>query len=51
MALFLDTQYRLLYAEVLFVCSVDSALVHNRVAAFRALGHHATSVVVAHNHP
>ncbi|MEC8158820.1 MAG: JAB domain-containing protein [Pseudomonadota bacterium] len=51
MALFLDTQYRLLSAEVLFMRSVDSAPVYIREVAFRALAHHATPVVVAHNHP
>ena len=51
MALFLDTHYRLLSAEVLFMGSVDSAPVYTRVVASRALAHQATSVVVAHNHP
>ena len=50
-ALFLDTHYRLLSAEVLFMGSVDSAPVYTRVVASRALAHQATSVVVAHNHP
>jgi DNA repair protein RadC len=31
--------------------SVDSAPIYTRVAASRALAHHATSVVIAHNHP
>lgn len=31
--------------------SVDSAPVYTPVVASRALAHHATSVVVAHNHP
>ena len=51
MALFLDTQYRLLSAEVLFMGSIDSAPVYTRVVASRALAHQATYVVVAHNHP
>lgn len=51
MALFLDTHYQLLSAEVLFMGSVDSAPVYTRVVASRALAHQATSVVVAHNHP
>lgn len=51
MAMFLDSQYRLLSSEVLFMGSVDSAPVYTRVVASRALAHHATSVVVAHNHP
>ena len=51
MDLFLDTQTRLLSAEVLFMRSVDSAPVYTRVVAFRALAYHATSVAVAHNHP
>lgn len=37
MALFLDTHYRLLSAEVLFMGSVDSAPVYTRVVASRAL--------------
>ena len=51
MAMFLDSQYRLLSSELLFMGSVDSAPVYTRVVASRALAHHATSVVVAHNHP
>ena len=51
MALFLDTHYRLLSAEVLFMGGVDSAPVYTRVVASRALAHQASSVVVAHNHP
>ena len=51
MAMFLDSQYRLLSSEVLFMGSVDSAPVYTRVVASRALAHQATSVVVAHNHP
>lgn len=51
MALFLDTQYRLISNEVLFMGSVDSAPVYTRVVAFRALVNHASFVVVAHNHP
>ncbi len=51
MALFLDTQYRLLSAEVLFMGSVDCAPVYTRVVASRALAHQSSSVVVAHNHP
>ena len=51
MALFLDTHYRLLSVEVLFMGSVDSAPVYTRVVASRALAHQASSVVVAHNHP
>jgi DNA repair protein RadC len=51
MAMFLDSQYRLLASQVLFMGSVDSAPVYTRVLASRALAHHAKSVVVAHNHP
>ena len=51
MVLFLDTHYRLLSAEVLFMGSVDGAPVYTRVVASRALAHQASSVVVAHNHP
>ena len=40
MALFLDTHYRLLSAEVLFMGSVDSAPFYTRVVASRALAHH-----------
>jgi DNA repair protein RadC len=50
-ALFLDTQYRLISNEVLFMGSVDSAPVYTRVVASRALVNHASFVVVAHNHP
>ena len=51
MAMFLDSQYRLLSSQELFMGSVDSTPVYTRVLASRALAHHAKSVVVAHNHP
>ena len=51
MALFFETHYRLLSAEVLFMGAVDSAPVYTRVVASRAVARQASSVVVAHNHP
>lgn len=51
LALFLDVQLRLLASEVVFWGSVDTAVIFPRVVASRALVHHASYVVVAHNHP
>jgi DNA repair protein RadC len=51
MALFFDVQFRLLFSEVIFMGSIDAAPVYPRVVASRALAHHATSAVVAYNHP
>ena len=49
-AIFLDGQYRLIASEILFVGSIDSAYVYHRVVMMRALSHHASSIIVAHNH-
>ena len=51
LALFLDVQFRLLESDVLFWGSIDTAVIFPRVVASRALIHHASHVVVAHNHP
>ncbi len=51
LALFLDAQHRLIADEVLFSGTVDSASVHPRVLAQRALHHNAAAVIVSHNHP
>ena len=50
-AVFLDGQYQLITSEILFVGSIDSACVYHRVVMMRALSHHASSIIVAHNHP
>ena len=50
-ALFLDTRHRVLAFEELFQGSVDSAEVHPREVARRALAMNATALIVGHNHP
>ena len=50
-AVFLDARHQFIASEILFVGSIDSACVHQRVVLTRALSHHAVSIVVAHNHP
>ena len=50
-ALFLDTRHRILAFEELFQGSVDSAEVHPREVARRALAMNATALIVGHNHP
>lgn len=50
-ALFLDNRHRVIAREVLFEGSIDSAAVHPRVVAQRALAVNAAAVVVGHNHP
>jgi DNA repair protein RadC len=49
--LFLDTSMRLLAHEELFRGTVDAAAVYPREVVVRALHHHASSVILAHNHP
>lgn len=50
-ALFLDTRHRALAFEELFQGTLDSAEVHPREVARRALAHNAAAVIVGHNHP
>ena len=50
-AVFLDGKYQLIASEILFMGSIDSACVYNRVVMMSALSHHASSIIVAHNHP
>ncbi len=50
-ALFLDSQNRLLACEELFHGTVNSASIHPREIARRALALNAVSVIVSHNHP
>ena len=50
-ALFLDTQHRVLAFEKLFQGTVDSTSVHPRVVIQRTLVHNAAAVIFAHNHP
>ncbi len=50
-ALFLDNKHRVIIYEELFYGTIDSASVHPRIVAQRALQHNAAAVIVAHNHP
>ncbi len=50
-ALFLDNKHRVIIYEELFFGTIDSASVHPRIVAQRALQHNAAAVIVAHNHP
>lgn len=49
--LFLDSQNKLIAYEEMFRGTLSSATVHPREIAKAALGHHAASVILAHNHP
>ena len=49
--LFLDSRHRVLAFEELFMGTLDGASVHPRVVVRRALGHNASALVCAHNHP
>ena len=49
--LFLDNRHRVISYEELFSGTIDSASVHPRVVAQRALQQNAAAVIVAHNHP
>ena len=49
--LFLDSQHRLLALEELFRGTLTQTSVYPREVVLRALHHHASSVVLCHNHP
>ena len=51
LALFLDTQNRILAIETLASGVIDQASIHPRQLVERVLAHHAKSVILAHNHP
>lgn len=50
-ALFLDNRHRIILYEELFFGTIDSASVHPRIVAQKALKINAAAVIVAHNHP
>src|SRR6476661_4321668 len=47
----LDTKRRVIGWDVVSVGTLDAALVHPREVFLTAVLHHASAVVVAHNHP
>ncbi len=49
--LFLDTQFRLINFEILFYGTINEANVYPREIVKKALSHHATHIILAHNHP
>ena len=49
--LFLDSQHRLLTLEEMFRGTLTQTSVYPREVVLRALHHHASAVVLAHNHP
>ena len=51
MALFLDTQHRVIAAEELFHGTLSQTSVYPREVVKRALAHNAAAVILAHNHP
>ena len=51
MALFLDTQNRLLASEEMFTGTLTQTSVYPREIVKRALHHNAASIIFAHNHP
>ncbi|HXU94665.1 MAG TPA: DNA repair protein RadC [Gallionella sp.] len=51
LALFLDTQHRVVAAEELFQGSLSQTSVYPREVVKRALAHNAAAVILAHNHP
>ena len=50
-ALFLDSQHRLIALEELFRGTLSQTSVYPREVVMRALHHHASGVILAHNHP
>ncbi len=49
--LFLDNRHRIICYEELFQGTIDGASVYPREVVKKALGHNASSVIFAHNHP
>ena len=49
--LFLDSQHRVIVFERLFYGTIDSSTVYPREVIKRCLKHHASAVILAHNHP
>lgn len=50
-ALFLNSKHRLIAFEILFTGTVNRSAVYPREVAVRCLHHHASAVILAHNHP
>lgn len=51
LALFLDTQHRVIVSEELFRGTLSQTSVYPREVVKRALAHNAAAVILAHNHP
>lgn len=51
LAMFLDTQHRVVAAEELFHGTLSQTSVYPREVVKRALAHNAAAVILAHNHP
>ena len=49
--LFMDTRHRLIAFDVLFMGSVDRAMVYPREVIKASLKHNANAILLAHNHP
>lgn len=49
--LFLDSRYRLIRFEKLFMGTLDMTAIHPRIIAKRALDYNAFALIAAHNHP
>lgn len=50
-ALFLDSQHRLIASEEMFFGTIDGASVYPREVVRRALHHNASALIFGHNHP
>ncbi|MBC3211034.1 RadC family protein [Serratia fonticola] len=51
MAMYLDSQHRLIACETLFTGTLGSVSVYPREIVKQALAHNAASLILAHNHP
>ncbi|MBY0420326.1 MAG: DNA repair protein RadC [Pararheinheimera sp.] len=51
MGLFLDSQHRLITAEVLFLGSISAAPVYPRIVVQKALQYNSAALIISHNHP
>jgi len=49
--LFLDTQHRLIKAEIVFHGTIDASMVYARELVRKSIEHNAAAIIIAHNHP
>lgn len=49
--LFLDTKFKVIASEVVFIGTLDAAVIHPREVFKMAVGYNAHAIILGHNHP